>query len=124
MAYDEDLAERVRGLTSGLDAYSERRMFGGLCFMLNRNMFAGVVRDDLMLRRGKEAAAEALALPATKPMDFTGRVMPGMVFVEPEGCATSESLSNWVNDALTFVQALPPKTPDTKKPRRTKHLAR
>jgi TfoX/Sxy family transcriptional regulator of competence genes len=110
MAYDESLADRVRTVVASRDGYSERKMFGGLCFMLHGNMFAGIVRDDLMVRVGKDAFDDALKRPATKPMDFTGRPMVGMVFVEPPGCATDEALGDWLQNALTFVETLPPKT--------------
>jgi len=110
MPYDETLAERVRALVANRDGYSERKMFGGLCFMLNGNMFAGVVRDDLMLRVGKDAFNQALTRPGAKPMDFTGRPMVGMVFVEPQGCASKEALQAWLDDAVGFVETIPPKT--------------
>jgi TfoX/Sxy family transcriptional regulator of competence genes len=110
MPYDEILAERVRTLVQHRDGYSERKMFGGLCFMLHGNMFAGVVRDDLMLRVGKNAFDEALTRPGAKPMDFTGRPMVGVVFVEPQGCTSKEALQAWLNDALSFVETIPPKT--------------
>ena len=110
MPYDESLADRVRDLVANRDGYSERKMFGGLCFMLNGNMFAGVVRNDLMLRVGTDAFDEALTRPGAKPMDFTGRPMVGMVFVEPQGCASNEQLQGWLKDALAFVETIPPKT--------------
>src|SRR5688572_25687428 len=110
MPYDEILAERVRTLVQHRDGYSERKMFGGLCFMLHGNMFAGVVRDDLMLRVGKDAFDEALTRAGANSMDFTGRPMVGMVFVEPQGRTSKEALQAWLNDALSFVENIPPKT--------------
>jgi hypothetical protein len=109
MAYDEEVAERVRSLVGGRDGYSERKMFGGICFMMHGNMFAGVVRDDLMLRVGKDAFDAALTRRNTKPMDFTGRPMVGMVFVEPPGFASRVALQTWLDDALGFVETLPAK---------------
>jgi len=114
MPYDESLATRVRALVATREGYSERKMFGGLCFMLNGNMFAGVVRDDLMLRVGKDAFDEALTRPGAKPMDFTGRPMAGMVFVEPQGHASDDALEAWLNDALTYVETIPPKAANPK----------
>jgi TfoX/Sxy family transcriptional regulator of competence genes len=110
MPYDESLADRVRGVVANRDGFSERKMFGGLCFMVHGNMFAGVVRDDLMLRVGKDAFDDALKRPGARPMDFTGRPMAGMVYVEPQGVASDEALKSWLDDALTFVATIPPKT--------------
>jgi TfoX/Sxy family transcriptional regulator of competence genes len=93
-------------------------MFGGLCFMLNGNMFAGVVRDDLMLRLGKDATPAALTRPGAKPMDFTGRPMVGMVFVEPTGFGPDEVLRDWIEGALSFVESMPPKAANSSRPRR------
>src|SRR6187431_1706738 len=118
MPYNEALAERVRAVVATRDGYSERKMFGGLCFMLHGNMFAGVVRDDLMLRVGKDAFNAALKRPATRPMDFTGRPMNNMIYVAPPGCATDESLQGWLDDALTFVETIPPKAARTSSPPR------
>ena len=115
MAYDEAFAERVRGAIGPRPDVVEIKMFGGLCFMLHGNMFAGVVRNDLMLRVGKDAFAETLTRPGAKPMDFTGRPMVGMVFVEPQGCASKESLQAWLDDAVGFVETIPPKAAKPRK---------
>ena len=85
MAYDEDLADRVRAALPDGEEVTERRMFGGLAFMLGGHMFCGVVKDTLMLRLGPEGAARALGQPHVRPMDFTGRPMKGMVFVVSHG---------------------------------------
>ena len=85
MAYDEGLADRIRK-SLGLDALlSERKMFGGLCFMVNGNMAFGIVGEDLMVRVGPERYDEALSRPFAREMDFNGRPMRGFVYVEPEG---------------------------------------
>ncbi len=109
MAYNETLADRVRARLSGRTDSSERKMFGGLCFMINGNMCCGVSQEDLMLRVGPECEAAALALPDARPCDFTGRPMTGMVFIGPAGQATDEELDNGLALALAFVSALPPK---------------
>lgn len=109
MAYDEALAERIRKLTPKSDARSERKMFGGLCFMVGGNMFAGVVRDELMVRVGADGFDEALARPHARPMDFTGRPMKGMVFVGAKGIAADKDLKAWVKRAFDFAAKLPPK---------------
>ena len=108
MPYDEDLAERVREELQADPAFSERKMFGGLCFMLHGNMCAGVVGKRLMLRLGEEGSGAALEQPHVVPMDFTGRPMKGMVYVEPEGLR-GEALARWVDRAATFARGLPPK---------------
>ena len=83
MAYDEDLASRIRAVLPPAEAVTERQMFGGLAFMLGGHMFCGVVRDTLMVRLGPEGADRALNQPHVRPMDFTGRPMKGMVFASP-----------------------------------------
>ena len=111
MAYDEKLAERVRRALAGREGLSERKMFGGIGFMLRGNMFCGIVKDQLMVRVGPEQYDDALARPHTRPMDFTGRAMRGMVYVAPEGTATDKGLKSWVERGMAFAAALPPKQP-------------
>ena len=108
MAYDEDLADRVRSVLPVAEAITERQMFGGLAFMLAGHMFCGVVKDTLMVRLGPDGADHALREPHVQPMDFTGRPMKGMVFVEPGGLAGS-ALRRWVDAAAEYARALPPK---------------
>jgi TfoX/Sxy family transcriptional regulator of competence genes len=108
MAYDEELAERVREELQADPALSERKMFGGLCFMLHGNMCAGVVGERLMLRLGGPAAEAALREPHVSPMDFTGRPMKGMVYVEAEGLA-GRALARWVEQAAAHARSLPAK---------------
>lgn len=108
MAYDENLADRVRRVLLGEAVLSERKMFGGLAFMLGGHMCCGVVGDKLMLRLGPEGAEAALASRHVRPMDFTGRPMAGMVFVEPDGLRGS-ALRRWLEQAAAFVRTLPPK---------------
>ena len=110
MAYDEDLAERVRAVLPAGAAVTDRQMFGGLAFMLGGHMFCGVVKDTLMVRLGPAAAEQALGQPHVRPMDFTGRPMKGMVFVGPEGL-DGDALRQWVDAALGFARGLPPKHP-------------
>jgi len=87
---------------------TERRMFGGLAFMLDGHMCCGIVGDDLMLRLGPDGASAALARPHVRPMDFTGRPSTGMVFVGPEALRGAE-LGRWLDEAAAFVRTLPPK---------------
>jgi TfoX/Sxy family transcriptional regulator of competence genes len=108
MAYDEDLADRVRVILPAGDQVSERKMFGGLTFMLGGHMFCGIVKDELMVRLGPDATDHALDEPHVRPMDFTGRPMKGMVFVEPAGLA-GPALQRWVDAAAEYARSLPPK---------------
>ena len=109
MAYNERLAERVRALLADRTAVTERRMFGGLAFMVGGHMACGVVGDELMLRLGEEAADAALDAPHVRPMDFTGRPMRTMVFIEPAGMSRQADLERWVDRAVQYAQSLPPK---------------
>src|SRR5688572_24181506 len=109
MAFDETLADRIRSVLKRQKGITERKMFGGLAFMLNGNMCCGVMKDQLMLRLGEEGAAEALAQPNARPMDFTGRPMKGMVYVAPAGLASEEDLRGWVQRAVDFASTLPAK---------------
>ena len=108
MAYDERLAARVRDLLANDSALSERKMFGGLAFMLAGNMCCAFVGDKLMLRLGTDLAEQALKRPHVHPMDFTGRPMTGMVYVAPEG-VRDQALRTWVQQAAGFARKLPSK---------------
>jgi len=109
VAYDEELADRVRGLLLAREGYSERQMFGGLCVMLHGNMCCGVTGADLMLRLGPEAGEAALAEPHVRPMDFTGPPMAGFAYVDPEGTADDVALAGWIERCVAFCLSLPPK---------------
>ena len=108
MAYDEQLADRIRQTMLAEPGLSERKMFGGLAFMLDGHMCCGIVGNDLMLRLGKDDAAQALEQPHVRPMDFTGRPMSGMVYIEPGGL-DDDALNHWLNQAAAFARAFPPK---------------
>lgn len=108
MAYDEKLADRVRDILEDDPGVSERKMFGGLAFMVDGHMACGIAGAELMLRLGADGAEEALRRPHVRPMDFTGRPMTGMVFVEPPGIRGA-ALGRWVTAATTFAHSLPPK---------------
>jgi TfoX/Sxy family transcriptional regulator of competence genes len=108
MAYDEDLADRIRDVLAGRDV-REQKMFGGLAFMVGGHMAVGVVGDELMARVGADGEDEALEQPHARPMDFTGRPMTGFVFVEAAGVADDDDVRAWVERALAFVATLPPR---------------
>ena len=109
MAYDEKLAGRVRDLLAARPGYSERKMFGGLCFMLNGHMCCGIVGDELMVRLAPDKYEDALARPHARPMDFTGRPMKGMVYVGTGGIKADGALAEWVERGAGFAATLPPK---------------
>jgi TfoX/Sxy family transcriptional regulator of competence genes len=108
MAYDENLADRVRAILASEPSLSERKMFGGLAFMIDGRMCCGIVGHELMLRLGPEGSDAALKRPNVRPMDFTGRPMTSRVFVAPEGLR-GIALRRWVENAAAFARALPPK---------------
>ncbi len=108
MPYDEKLVERVRGVLAG-NAFNEKKMFGGLTFMLQGNMCCGVEGDRLMVRVGPEKYDEALAQKHAELMNFTGRPMKGMVFVSAKGLASKRALAAWVQRGVDFALSLPAK---------------
>jgi hypothetical protein len=105
--YDEALAERVRRVLVSRSDVVEKKMFGGLCFMVGGHMCCGIVRDELMLRVGSEAWEPTMALRHARVMDFTGKPMRGMVYVEPAGVRTPAAIERWVARGLAFVNTLP-----------------
>lgn len=110
MGYDERAADRVRrALRRRRGVWSERRMFGGLCFLLDGHMCCGLIGSDLVLRLGNDGAARALLEPATRPMDFTGTPLKSMVYVAPSGYATDDALADWLGRSVRFVRSLPRK---------------
>jgi TfoX/Sxy family transcriptional regulator of competence genes len=111
MAYSEELAGRIRAALGRRKGVGEIKMFGGLCFTLNGNMACGVMADSLMARVGAEQYDAALKQKHTKPMDFTGREIKGMVYVTAEGVRTTAQVKPWVERAVKFVESLPPKKP-------------
>ena len=109
MAYDEDLAVRVRICLSEHSGVVERKMFGGLCFMAHGNMLGGVMDDEIIVRVGADEYEDALQHPHAREMDFTGRPMRGFVVVGPAGISTDAALTSWLDRALSFALSLPPK---------------
>jgi TfoX/Sxy family transcriptional regulator of competence genes len=103
MAYDEMLAGRVAAYLAAKNLpVEEKRMMGGLCFMVRGKMCAGVEKDRLMVRTGPDAYDAALRRPGCKPMDFTGRPMRGFVFVQRTGLRTTRQLAAWLDLALAY----------------------
>jgi TfoX/Sxy family transcriptional regulator of competence genes len=109
MPYDEGLAHRIRDALDEREDVSEKKMFGGLAFLVRGNMCLGVIGDELMVRVGPDAYADALRQPHAREMDFTGRPMTGFVQVGVRGLASDASLRRWVARALEFASSLPRK---------------
>jgi hypothetical protein len=108
VAYDEKLAARVRALLADRTDVSERKMFGGLTFMVSGSMCCGVNGDELIVRLDPDHEDKAIARPNARPMDFTGRPMRGFVTVQPEGLKAAQ-LNRWVQEAVARAESLPPK---------------
>ena len=109
MAYDEGLAERIRGLLEDHGTVSERRMFGGLAFLIRGHMTVGIVKEELMVRVGPETYPQVLREPHARAMDFTGRPMKGFVFVSAQGLDSDADLERWVERGVGYAASLPTK---------------
>jgi TfoX/Sxy family transcriptional regulator of competence genes len=109
MPYSESLASRIRHAVKDRRGITEKKMFGGVGFMLHGNMCVGVWKTSLIVRLGPEQAATALREPHVGEFDITGRPMKGWVLVEAEGVETDEQLRGWVERAVEFVETLPVK---------------
>lgn len=105
---NEALAIRVRAALKSRRGITEKKMFGGLCFLLRGNMLCGTGKADFMFRVGKDQDAAALKRPSARPMDITGRIMLGFVWVDPSRC-DARALKAWVAMAERYVGALPAK---------------
>src|SRR6266545_297044 len=110
MTYDEKLAERIRRVIPPTGDIVEKKMFGGVAFLLDGKMFVGIADEDLMVRVGPDAYEAALAHPHVRAMDFTGRPLTGYVYVSATGSRTDDAVADWVQQAMRFVRALPKKT--------------
>ena len=113
MPHNEALAERVRAVLKGQRGLEERKMFGGVCFLLRGNMCCGVANDDLVARVGPDYQPKALARAHVRPMDFTGKPLKGFVYVGEPGLRTKKSLEAWVGHCLDFARELPAKAKKT-----------
>ena len=109
MAYDEVLAGRIGALIGRRKGVTQKKMFGGLTFLVNGNMACGALKQDLVVRLGPEGTERALARKGTRPMDFTGRPMKGIVYVEPGALRTEAALKKWVEEGVAYARTLPAK---------------
>ena len=107
MAYDVHLADRVRSILQDAGEFSEKKMFGGLVFMVNSRMCCGVLKTDLVLRLTPEEADAALRKPHTRPMDFTGRPMKSMIYISAVGTDCDQALAAWVGSAVQLARSVP-----------------
>lgn len=108
-AYSRSLADRVRGVLARVRGVVEKKMFGGVGFLLHGNMLVGVWEASLIVRLGSEQGTTALAEPHVREFDVTGRPMRGWVMVEPDGLDADDDLRAWIDRAFAFVETLPPK---------------
>jgi TfoX/Sxy family transcriptional regulator of competence genes len=109
MAYNELLTQRIREILNNTTGITEKKMFGGVGFMLLGNMVCGVNQDDLIVRVGSDKHAEALSRPHTRVFDMTGKPMSGWIRVSAEGYTSDEELKGWVRLGLDCGRSLPPK---------------
>lgn len=106
MAYSEQLAERIRKVLADRDDITEKKMFGGMSFLLNGKMCVGVIKDKMVVRVGKEQGEVLCKKPHAKTMNFTGKPMKAFVEVKPEGIKAAAQLKKWIAPAIAFVQTL------------------
>ncbi len=109
MVYSKSLAARIQHVVSNRSDVAEKKMFGGVCFLLNGNMLVGVWQNSLIARVGLEAATAALEQEFVRAFDVTGRPMKGWIMVDPDGIDTDVQLRTWIDRSLEFVGTLPPK---------------
>lgn len=111
MAYSETLADRIRDAFGTRRDVEERKMFGGIAFMVGGHMCVGIVGDTLMVRLAPDEAAALLSRPHVRPMDFTGRPMRGFLYVDAPGLKTAKQLAGWIERAVAFGATLPARKP-------------
>ena len=114
MAYDAKLAERIRAAVAATKGVSEKAMFGGIAWMKGGNMFVGTLKDELMVRVGKDAHDAEVKRPHARIMDFTGRPMKGYLIIAPAGVKTVAQVKAWSERALAHVATLPAKSKKVK----------
>jgi TfoX/Sxy family transcriptional regulator of competence genes len=107
MVYDEALAARVRNALLTVPEVDEKKMFGGITFMVSGQMCCGVLKNDLIVKVGAEGWEDVIAQPHVRPFDFSGRPMVGMVYVAPPGVASDQALQGWIQRGIQFVQNNP-----------------
>lgn len=109
MAYDEILAGRISVAIASIPGLEEKKMFGGVGYLVNGNMSVGVYKENLIVRVGHEGFEEKMSMPHTVPFDITGKAMKGWLMVEPGGVESDEDLQYWVDLGVEFAKSLAPK---------------
>jgi len=109
MPYSETAAQRLRAELGSLPGLTEKKMFGGIAFLIGGNMACGVIGDDLIIRVGAAQYAASLAQPGARVFDFSGKPMAGWVMVAPDGYAAAEDLARWVELGMAYAGSLPVK---------------
>jgi TfoX/Sxy family transcriptional regulator of competence genes len=102
MAYNEKLSDRIREALVDVADVEEKRMFGGVCYMIDGKMCIGVVKDEMMCRIGPDVYDQALGKRGCREMDFAGKPMDGYVYVNDEGMQTNEQFGYWINLCLAY----------------------
>src|SRR5512141_817663 len=108
MAYDAKLAERIRAQLKSVRGLTEKKMFGGVGFLVNGNMACGVNKQDMIVRLGDEDFAASLKKPNVRIFDMTGKPMKGWILVAAQGVTTDRALRGWIDKSLAFERSLPP----------------
>jgi TfoX/Sxy family transcriptional regulator of competence genes len=109
MAFDEGLAERIRETVGAEPGLEEKKMFGGIGYLVNGNLAVGIHGDELIVRMGPSVPDEVLAAPHVRPFDITGKPMKGWLLVDQAGLEDDAAFRDWVERGLTFARSLPPK---------------
>ena len=109
MPFNEELEARVSRIVSVWENTSAKKMFGGICHLINENMFCGVYKNFLILRIGETSARESFKLPHVKPFDITGRAMKGWIMIDDRGLESDDDLKRWLIKAKQFALSLPSK---------------
>jgi len=118
MAYDEELADRVRAALGGVKGVNEIKMFGGLCYTVGGNMAVGVLKEDLLVRLAPDDGDAALAEPGVELMSVGGRTSRGFLAVGSKATSTPKKLQSWVDRGVAYASSLPPKQPKAKASKR------
>ena len=109
MAYSESLADKIRSILKKRRGVTEKKMFGGLCFLIDGKMCCGVEKNRLVVRVGPKNYATLLKRKHVRPMDFTGRPLTGFVYVLPQALKTKTTLAWWIDLGLQWARSLPKK---------------
>jgi TfoX/Sxy family transcriptional regulator of competence genes len=109
MAYNEALALRMRARLKGQRRLVEKRMFGGIGFLVHGNLACGLYKNDMVVRLGKDQFAAALKKPGAHIFDITGKPMQGWLLVSEKGCKSEAALNAWIKESLSFAKSLPAK---------------